>query len=168
MFLSTGPTLEKFKLKVTIHPDSVRKIFARNLSCCIGQCLHSYVKSLMDQVRIAIEESVLETIQYAKDHGKLVLSVNSIPFYAFTEGHEMIVDLEKLCKLHFNHVVTSKIFVAAIKIKPNFEIAEKTVMALIQSKKWKKSKELFHRQFGKEIEQNKEPASPTNKSCVIS
>ena len=119
----------------------------------------------MDQVRIAIEESVLESIQFAKDHGKLVLSVNSIPFYAFTEGHGMIVDLEKLCKLHFNHIVTSKIFVAAIKTKPNIKIAEKTVMAFIQNKKWKKSKELFHQQFKKEIGQNKESA---NTSCVIS
>ena len=93
-----------------------------------------------------------------------LLSVNSIPFYAFTEGHEMIVDLEKLCKLHFNHVVTSKIFVAAIKTKPNIKIAEKTVMAFVQNKKWKKSKELFHQQFKKEIEQDQES---DNMSCVI-
>ena len=122
----------------------------------------------MDQVKIAVEESVLQTMKFTSEQRKHALSVISMPFYAFCEGPRLITDMENVCKSHFEQLLTSKICGLATDAVPNLKIAEKTAMLFVQSKKWKKSKELFHRQFGKEIEQNKEPASPTNKSCVIS
>ena len=45
----------------------------------------------MNLVKIAIQESVAETIKFRTDYGKVVLSVNSLPpTYAFSEGIELI------------------------------------------------------------------------------
>ena len=78
-------------MKVNIIPDSLQKIFAKHLSGILLNCLPQYIKTLMNLVKIAIQESVAETIKFRTDYGKVVLSVNSLDAnYAFSEGIELI------------------------------------------------------------------------------
>ena len=147
------PTLELFKLKVSILPDLFRKMAGKNVGGCMHHLFPTYIKSLLDEVKIAVEQSVLETKQFVNaEYGKLALSVNAVPFYAFTEGPKMITEMENICKSHFDQLVTAKICLVAMKTKPNLKIAEKTVMGFLQLKKWKRAKYLFHQQFKNEKE----------------
>ena len=145
------PTVELFKLKVSILPDLFRKMAVKNIGGCMHHCFPTYIKSLLDEVKIAVEQSVLETKQFVNmEYGKLVLSVNSVPFYAFSEGPKMITEMENTCNSHFDQLVTGKICLAAMKTKPNLKIAEKIVLGFLQLKKWKRAKDLFHQQFKNE------------------
>ena len=160
------PTLELFKLKVSILPDLVRKMVGKNMGGCLHHCFPTYIKSLLDEVKIAVEQSVLETKQFANDeYGKLALSVHAVPFYAFTEGPKMITEMENICKSHFDQLVTAKICLVAMKTKPNLKIAEKVGMGFLQLKKWKRAKYLFHQQFKNEKENQGEKSQMT---CAIS
>ena len=87
------------------------------------------------------------------------------------KGHDMITDLEKVCKLRFDQSVTSKIFLAAMKTKPDLKFTEKTVRIYVESKKWKRVKELFHQQFKRqmEIQEHLNAGETKDKDkCVIS
>ena len=160
------PTLELFKLKVSILPDLFRKMAAKNLSGCLHHCFPTYIKRLLDEVKIAVEQSVLETKQFVNnEYGKLALSANALPFYAFTEGPKMITEMENICKSHFDQLVTAKICLVAMKTKPNLKIAEKIGMGFLQLKKWKRAKYLFHQQFKNEKENQGEKSQMT---CAIS
>ena len=160
------PTLKLFKLKVSILPIIFRKMAGKHLGGCMHHCFPPYIKSLMDEVKIAVEQSVLETKEFVDDeYGKLALSVNTVPFYAFTEGPKMISEMENICKSHFDQLVTAKICLVAMKTKPNLEIAEKIGMGFLQLKKWKWAKYLFHQQFKNEKENQGEKSQM---SCAIS
>ena len=169
--LDNHPTLEKFKLKVTILPPSLTKGSARNLGGCLVYCLPAYIKCLMDQVKIAVEESVLETMKFTSEQRKHALSVISMPFYAFCEGPRLITDMENVCKSHFEQLLTSKICGLATDAVPNLKIAEKTAMLFVQSKKWKIAKDSFHQQIknGNENEnQSEKDSSRKTEPCTIS
>ena len=160
------PALKLFKLKVSILPDLFRKMASKNVGGCMHHCFPPYIKSLLDEVKIAVEQSVLETKQFVNDeYGKLALSVNTVPFYAFTEGPKMISEMENICKSHFDQLVTGKICLVAMKTKPNLKIAEKIGMGFLQLKKWKRAKYLFHQQFKNEKETQGEK---TQMACAIS
>ena len=169
--LDFHPTLEKFKLKVTILPPSLTKGSARNLGGCLNYCLPSYIKCLMDQVKVAVEESVLETMEFTTEQKKHALSVISMPFYGFCEGPRLITDMENVCNSHFEQLLTSKICGLATEAVPNLKIAEKTAMLFVQSKKWKIAKDSFHQQIknGNENEnQSEKESSRKSEPCSIS
>ena len=169
--LDFHPTLEKFKLKVTILPPSLTKGSARNLGGCLNYCLPAYIKCLMDQVKVAVEESVLETMEFTTEQKKHALSVISMPFYGFCEGPRLITDMENVCKSHFEQLLTSKICGLATDAVPNLKIAEKTAMLFVQSKKWKIAKDSFHQQIknGNENEdQSEKESSRKSEPCSIS
>ena len=169
--LDFHPTLEKFKLKVTILPPSLTKGSARNIGGCLNYCLPAHIKCLMDQVKVAVEESVLETMKFTTEQRKHALSVISMPFYAFCEGSRLITDMENVCKSHFEQLLTSKICGLATHAVPNLKIAEKTAMLFVQSKKWKIAKDSFHQQIknGNENEnQSEKGSSRKSEPCSIS
>ena len=170
-YLDFHPTLEKFKLKITILPPSLTKGSARNIGGCLSYCLPAYIKSLMDQVKVAVEESVVETMKFTAERRKHALSVIAIPFYAFLEGPRLITDMEIVCKSHFEQLLTSKICGLATDAVPNLKIAEKTAMLFVQSKKWKIAMDSFHQQIrsGNENEnQTEKGSSRKSEPCTIS
>ena len=136
-------------MKINIVPDSLIEMTAKIVGKNMLYCLPLYIKSLMDEIKDAIEEAVSETKEFASEHGKHALSISGIPFYGFSEGHYMITEMEEICNSHFNQMLNSKICSVATKSKPDLRIAKKTAMGFIESKEFKRAKKLFHQQTKK-------------------
>ena len=143
------PALTQFKLEITILPDSSNKIFSKNVGKALENILPQYIKKLMESIKSALQEAVVETKQFAKNHGKHALS-SFIPFYGFSEGPDMITGMEEICMSHFDRMVSSKICEIAANFKPDLKATKGIALALTKSKEWKQKKCLFHHQFKKE------------------
>ena len=155
------PTLTEFKLKIAVLPDSAIKINQKHIGGVLTHSLPPYIKSLMDQIKVAVQEAVLETKEYAKVHGAHTREVSSVPFYGFCEGPTMIADMEETCLSHFNSLVSSKVCLMATKFKADLRFSRKIVSDFIRTKEFQQGKMLLHKEFKNDSVKN-------DKLCVIS
>ena len=155
------PTLIEFKLKIAVLPDSAIKMNQKHIGGVLTQSLPPYIKNLMDQIKVAVQEAVLETKEYAKVHGAHTREVSSVPFYGFCEGPTMIADMEETCLSHFNSLVSSKVCLMATKFKADLRFSRKIVSDFIRTKEFQQGKMLLHKEFKNDSVKN-------DKLCVIS
>ena len=151
----------EFKLKIGVLPDSAIKMNQKHIGGVLTQSLPPYIKTLMDQIKDAVQEAVLETKEYARAHGGHTLEVSAVPFYGFCEGPTMIADMEEICLSHFNCLVSSKVCLVATKSKADLRFSRKIVSDFIRTKEFQQGKMLLHKEFKNDSVKN-------DKLCVIS
>ena len=155
------PTLIEFKLKIAVLPDSAIKMNQKHIGGVLTQSLPPYIKNLMDQIKVEVQEAVLETKEYARVHGAHTREVSAVPFYGFCEGPTMIADMEEICLSHFNSLVSSKVCLMATKSKADLRLSKKIVADFIKTKEFQQGKTLLHKEF-------KNDSVKDGKLCVIS
>ena len=144
------PNLKEFNLKVDVLPDSLMKIQNMQMGGALAKALPHHIYSLMVQIKVAVEEAVTETKEYAKVHANHIRSVSSIPFYGFCEGPTMIADMEDICLSHFNSLVSSKVCLIAMKSKVDVRGLKKGMLDYVASKEFEQRKKVFHKEFKKD------------------
>ena len=155
------PTLIEFKLKIAVLPDSAIKMNQKHIGGVLIQSLPPYIKTLMDQIKVAVQQAVLETKEYARVHAGHTREVSAVPFYGFCEGPTMIADMEEICSSHFNSLVSSKVCLMATKYKADLRLSKKIVADFIKTKEFQQGKILLHKEF-------KNDSVKDDKICVIS
>ena len=144
------PDLTEFNLRVDVLPDSLMKIQNQQMGQALAKALPHHIYSLMVQIKVAVEEAVTETKEYAKLHSNHIRSVSTIPFYGFCEGPTMIADMEDICLSHFNSLVSSKVCLIAMKSKVDVRGLKKGMLDYVASKEFEQRKKMFHREFKKD------------------
>ena len=155
------PKLTEFNLRVDVLPDSLMKIQNMQMGGALAKALPHHIYSLMVQIKVAVEEAVTETKEYAKVHANHIRSVSSIPFYGFCEGPTMIADMEDICLSHFNSLVSSKVCLIAMKSKVDVRGLKKGMLDYVASKEFEQRKKMFHKEFKKDDDKD-------GNLCVIS
>ena len=155
------PYLKEFNLRVDVLPDSLMKIHHQQIGGALTKSLPLYIHRLMVQIKVAVEEAVTETKEYAKVHANHIRMVSTIPFYGFCEGPTMIADMEDICLSHFNSLVSSKVCLIAIKSKVDVRGLKKGMLDYVASKEFEQRKKMFHKEFKKDDDKN-------GNHCVIS
>ena len=155
------PALKEFKMKIAELPDSAIKMNHKHIGGVLTQSLPPYIKVLMDQVKVAVQEAVLETKEYARAHASHIRLVSVIPFYGFCEGPTMISDMEEICLSHFYSLVSLKVCLMATKSKADLRLSKKIVSDFIRTKEFQQGKKLLHMEFKKDSVKD-------DKLCVIS
>ena len=154
------PALVEFKLKIAVLPDSAIKMNQKHIGGVLTQSLPPYIKTLMDQIKDAVQEAVSETKEFARDHAGHTRLVSAIPFYGFCEGPTMIADMEEVCLSHFISLVSVKVCQMAIKSKADLRLSKRIVSDFIKTKEFQQGKIQFHKEFKKD--------DKDDKLCVIS
>ena len=144
------PELKEFNLRVDVLPDSLMKIQNHQMGGALAKALPHHILNLMVQIKVAVEEAVIETKEYAKVHANHIRMVSTIPFYGFCEGPTMIADMEDICLSHFNSLVSSKVCMIAIKSKVDVRGLKKGMLDYVASKEFEQRKKMFHREFKKD------------------
>ena len=144
------PDLKEFNFRVDVLPDSLMKIQNQQMGGALAKALPHHIYSLMVQIKVAVEEAVTETKEYAKAHANHIRSVSTIPFYGFCEGPTMIADMEDICLSHFNSLVSSKVCLIAMKSKVDVRGLKKGMLDYVASKEFEQRKKMFHKEFKKD------------------
>ena len=144
------PYLKEFNLRVDVLPDSLMKIQNHQMGGALAKALPHHIYSLMVQIKVAVEEAVTETKEYAKVHANHIRTVSTIPFYGFCEGPTMIADMEDICLSHFNSLVSSKVCLIAMKSKVDMRGLKKGMLDYVASKEFEQRKKMFHKEFKKD------------------
>ena len=144
------PELKEFNLRVDVLPDSLMKIQNHQMGGALAKALPHHIHNLMVQIKVAVEEAVIETKEYAKAHANHIRMVSTIPFYGFCEGPTMIADMEDICLSHFNSLVSSKVCLIAMKSKVDVRGLKKGMLDYVASKEFEQRKKMFHREFKKD------------------
>jgi hypothetical protein len=155
------PDLKEFNMRVDVLQDSLMKIQNQQMGAALAKALPHHICSLMAQIKVAVEEAVTETKEYAKVHTNHIRLVSTIPFYGFCEGPTMIADMEDICLSHFNSLVSSKVCLVAMKSKVDVSRLKKGVLDYVASKEFEQRKKMFHKEFKKDGDKD-------GNLCVIS